>query len=999
MNTPALIGWRACLSAFLSCALAASAAPFRLVSARDSGQAPPAGGSGDSWGPILSPDGRYVLFASAANNLVTTSNGNPLPILVAPRLNVFLRDRTAGTTTLVSANLTGTGGGNGDSIPTGISTNGRYACFESSASDLVPGDTNGVTDVFVRDLASNATALVSVSISGGAGNGVCRGSALTPDGRYVAFVSAATNLVAGDTNGIPDVFVRDLQAETTSLVSIGARNTNSSVTSLASSESPDITPDGRYVVFYSTATNLVPGAGAAGEIFVRDLLAGTTIWASTNARALLGTANAISYNQAISDDGQFVAFQASTNRGISTTPSGRGVILRFNLNTGLTDLVSTNANIQTASYEDIRSLEMTPDGRFIVFVANTNSGSGVWLATQIHLWDGQAGTTTVVSADLSNSFTQGSSSLWPAVDSSGRFVAFLSNATNLVTNSVSADYHLYIRDLQAGTTSLVDADTNDVGASVGPSTAPRPSADGRLVAFESLDANLVRDDRNHDYDVFLRNAVAGTNELISARQPGLPSASPNGPSVLGAWSVSSNGRYVAFSSDADNLAANDTKGFRDVFVRDLFLCTNILVSVGTNGAAADGLSSEPAISSDGRYVVFTSSADNLVPSDNNKKEDVFLRDLQTSTTALVSWNANGTGPGNNASYSSIVFAGGRYVLFRSKATDVAVGPLSGSENLFLRDVQSGATYALTTTGVLGASATADGRFIAFGGQSGNLYVWDTQAGARISTNVTGLISTLAISPDGNRIVYGVTNGLFALDRAANTNWQIGAALFGSRVGLRFSADSRLLTYAGLLSNTNQVYLYDFQNGSNLLISQSLGLGSPNGLSDSPDISADGRFVAYRSFAANIVAAADENGVPDLFLYDRLLGMTSLLTASRFNGAAADNRSLAPVFSGDGRTLVFQSAASDLVAQDFNHGSDLFALALLYASIIPATSGHGPTLTWLVRPGETYQVQFKNTLSDPDWQNVSGTVTITGDQAQLTDLAPANSQRFYRVAAF
>src|SRR6266481_7700573 len=98
--------------------LSVGAAPFELISGRDPFQAPPAGGSGDSWGPILSPDGRYVLFASAANNLVTTSNGNPLPVLVGLRLNVFLRDRTAGTTTLVSANLTGTGGGNGDSIPT-----------------------------------------------------------------------------------------------------------------------------------------------------------------------------------------------------------------------------------------------------------------------------------------------------------------------------------------------------------------------------------------------------------------------------------------------------------------------------------------------------------------------------------------------------------------------------------------------------------------------------------------------------------------------------------------------------------------------------------------------------------------------------------------------------------------------------------------------------------------------------------------------------------------
>src|SRR5262249_10132676 len=155
--------------------------------------------------------GRYVLFASTANNLVLSSSNNPLPMIPLAKLNVFLRDRANGTTTLVSVNLAGTGGGNGDSVPTALSTDGRYPLFESSASDLIAGDTNGVADVFVRDLVSNSTVLVSVSTNGGAANGVCRGSTMTADGRYVAFVSAANNLVADDTNGIPDVFVRDLQ--------------------------------------------------------------------------------------------------------------------------------------------------------------------------------------------------------------------------------------------------------------------------------------------------------------------------------------------------------------------------------------------------------------------------------------------------------------------------------------------------------------------------------------------------------------------------------------------------------------------------------------------------------------------------------------------------------------------------------------------------------------------------------------------------------------------
>src|ERR1035437_840173 len=197
------------------------------------------GGSGDSWTPIISPDGRYVLFASTANNLLVITNDTPIPARFPAPLNVFLRDRTNGTTTLVSVNLTGTAGGNGDSLPMGLSTNGLYAVFESSASDLVAGDTNNVTDVFVRDMVTGTTLLVSVSTNGLVGNGASRSPAMTPDGRYVAFVSAANNLVAGDTNGIPDVFVRDLRDNLTTLVSIGALSTIT-IYLAAGSEAPAI---------------------------------------------------------------------------------------------------------------------------------------------------------------------------------------------------------------------------------------------------------------------------------------------------------------------------------------------------------------------------------------------------------------------------------------------------------------------------------------------------------------------------------------------------------------------------------------------------------------------------------------------------------------------------------------------------------------------------------------------------------------------------------------
>lgn len=134
----------------------------------------PAGGGGDSLSPIITPDGRYVLFASSANNLVLNPSANPAPVTMPPVMNIYIRDRLKQTTTLVSVSLDGTGMGNGDSIPAGISTNGQFALFESAANNLVAGDANGVNDIFVRDLIANVTTLVSVSTNGTPANGTSR---------------------------------------------------------------------------------------------------------------------------------------------------------------------------------------------------------------------------------------------------------------------------------------------------------------------------------------------------------------------------------------------------------------------------------------------------------------------------------------------------------------------------------------------------------------------------------------------------------------------------------------------------------------------------------------------------------------------------------------------------------------------------------------------------------------------------------------------------------
>lgn len=977
---------------------------LQLVSGVDPAQGPPAGGSGDSSLPIVSPDGRYVLFASTANNLLLTSNNVPMPEGLLPSVNVFLRDRSAGSTTLVSVNLSGVAGGNGDSVPLDLSTNGRYALFQSSASDLVTGDTNGATDVFVRDLLTGSTLLVSMNTNGVPGNGPSRNAAMTPDGQYVCFVSAASDLVPGDTNGIPDVFVRDLTMGVTVLASVGAVATNRSPL-LGGSDAPQITPDGRYVAFFSTATNLVAGVPPGGDVYVRDLTGGSTTWASVGARAalqsVLHTTNAVSYNQSISADGQFVAYEASS--GANPGPAYPGVILRYELATALTKVVHTNAAVTLAAYEDIHTLEMTPDGRFIAFIANTNGTT----TTCVQLWDANSGSAALISGDLSNSVPAASTCDWPTLGPAGQFVMFLSSGTNLTTNVLSGDYHIYLRDTVAGTTTLLDADTNSVGSPLSPATVPRISPDGRFVVFECADGRLVPNDRNHEPDVFLVDRLSGSTEIISARHPLLSSSTANGQSTLGLNSATSDGRYLVFASQADNLAPNDTNGCRDIFLRDLNTGAISLLSVATNGAGANGASSEPAISADGRLVAFSSTANNLVLGDANRAQDVFVRDLLGGTNLLVSINSSGTGSGNGDSYTPRI-GGGRYVLFRSTASNLAPALYqAGSENLFVRDLQAGVTYVLTTAGIVAADVTPDGRFVALvdtpGASSGSIYVWDSLAGVMVATNATlAPPRNLAISPDGNRVVYwGGTNGfsLLAWDRLAGTNGVLYPGLSPLlRPVLRFSRDGQFLAYTA--DATNQVYLYDFQAGSNYLVSRSYISGlAGNGAADSPDISADGRFIAYRSAASDIVAG-DTNGVPDIFLYDRQTGSNALLSLDQDGLVSGNNRSLTPVFSGDGRTLFFESWASDVTTNDFNHSSDLFAYSFLYALILPSgVAGQGPWLSWPYNPGRNYSVQFKNNLSDLSWQTVSGVVTNAGNRAWLQDAAPDASQRFYRVVGF
>lgn len=961
-----------------------------------------------------------MLFASSAANLVPVSNSSVSGVYL-PGLQVYLRNRSKGTTTLISASQSGWVGVGGDSIPLGISANGHLALFESSAVNLVVGDINNVADIFVRDLIAGTNCLVSANTNGVPGNGTSRNATSSLDGRYVAFASSASDLVPGDTNGVADIFVRDLVTGVTTLASTWPLVTNVSAAPGAS-DHPEISADGRYVVFSSVTIDLNAGVQIGSDIYLRDLLGNATVQVSAGGRAVAlanwGITNLNCYGHRLSSDGQFVIYESCP---VTPTALTAGMVFRYGVQSGVTDLVATNAAAVTPDYGEIHSLDLSSDGKLVAFIISTNAGA--FGATCVCLWNADNAMTTLVSADLTGSIQSNTQCSIPTLDPDGKWVFFLSSATNLVGTPTDAGFHLYRHDLVSGTNILVDLDLAGIGSvALSPTACYSASTDGNRVSFEAPDGNLVVGDNNRNSDVFFRDLGGQQMELISQHDLALPSLTPNRPAVLLPNCISSNGQFVVFTSEASNLTVNDTNNCRDVFVRDLVNGANTQVSIASDGISSANLfSTEPVISADGRYVAFTSFATNLVAGVTNQFSHVYVRDLLAGTTTLVSISTNGT-VGNGASRMPWISADGRFVAFRSLARNLVKASFGSGDMLYVRNLQSATTYALTTnSAVLAFAATPDGHFVVYG--AGNsIFVWNSAAATSVVyTNSASGLNDLAISQDGTRILFRLGGQIRAVDFTTRSVSIVATSQSGStafvistnRDGLRFSADGRYAVFASTgiqgSNNTNgtlsQVYLFDFQTRTNLLISQQYGVPlAGEGRSDSPEISSDGRLIAYRSQSARIVPG-DNNGAGDLFLYDRQSGTTTLVNDSPAGSGPANQWSINAFFSGDGHTLVFQSWASDLFSGDFNQTGDIYALSLP-ASTNGAFSFNGTIqagapsrLVWPTVPGRNYSVQFKNALTDPAWQNFNGSISIVGNQGTAVDFGPSSGQRFYRVVAY
>lgn len=409
-----------------------------------------------------------------------------------------------------------------------------------------------------------STDRASVSSAGVEGNAYTERAAISSDGRYVAFASSATNLVSNDTNGVDDIFLRDRLLGTTVRINLGAGGVEAN----AWSANPTISRDGRYIAYESAATNLVSTAtNGLYQVFRYDTLAGTTVHVSKSTAGVQGSGS--SAFSAISNDGRFISFTSHATNLVSGDTNARPDVFRRDVVSNITTRVSvTNSGGQsnhTGFWEwDITS-DISGDGRYVLFRSNaTNLVSGdTNAAYDLFVRDTTGATTKRVSLTNSGAQANGASNMG-SISADGRYVAFSSVATNLVTGDTNLAEDVFVRDRTSNTTARVSVNSTGAQTPAGElgSRSPSISDDGRYVAFTSYATNLVSGDTNAVADIFVRDRTTDTTTRESVSTAGVQSDDhSNAPKM------SASGQYFSFVSGATNLVSGDSNGTNDAFVR------------------------------------------------------------------------------------------------------------------------------------------------------------------------------------------------------------------------------------------------------------------------------------------------------------------------------------------------------------------------------------------------------------------------------------------------
>lgn len=775
---------------------------------------------------------------------------------------------------------------------------GSDVVFWSPAPNLVPGDTNNLTDVFVAS-RDGKKERISVALNGQEANGDSDGAKISRNGRLVAFISSANNLVEDDSNDRSDAFVRDRVSGTTKRVSLrsdGTQFADCHVSEVA------LSADGRYAAF--VVVSYAEFQKDEGGLYVRDLLLGKT-------KRLIVAKDGEPFPNSISISGEgrriaFKMFQGDVEQVY--------VIDRV---TGATQLASVS-RLGTVRPQHSSAPMISENGRFVVFESEAAGliEGGENMPGGVFVRDLQKKTTQRVDVAFDGSAPHDSADS-ATISADGRFVAFRSFAGNslLPPDSPPTRSAYFVRDLRTGLTQPVVVELEGDQHFHPDRIAPLVSRDGRYVAFSHHASNLVPRDRNDGVDLFLRDTQTNTTELITRRDPKLPSATSisidggviSPPSLTADGSqvffvsfsvtltpdlfprsayhfepklflrplaspgniehlpfntygafVSQNGRFALFQT-YESLVPDDTNGL-DWYVLDRETGTSARANLSHEGSRLDSFGiAQSGMSDDGRYVGFASSASNVVPGDANGRNDVFVRDLLLGTTTRVSVAPDGT-EANGDSDSASLSLDGRFVVFQSFASNLVPDDHNQTRDIFVRDLLLGTTERV--------SVNSDG-------QEGNSFSHSP-----------------LISGDGQCVAF-------------------------------ISYSSNL---ANSVDSSGSIFWHDRETGT----TRSVSVANAQLTS----ISNDGRFVVFASSESNVVPN-DTNQGTDVFVRDMLRDVT-LRASVGPNGEQANGESGTGIISGDGTKLAFVTAATNLVPFDFNASGDIIVVDL---AMIPEVTAY------------------------------------------------------------
>jgi Tol biopolymer transport system component len=856
----------------------------------------------------------------------------------------------------------------GTSFLSGISADGRYVLFQSEAPNLAPGqaDDNRSVDLFLRDRVAGITTLVShaagkPNVAGHVPEPIDSSlftppASLSADGRYAAFVSLATDLVPGLVNprDTANLFLYDRVTGTNTLISHVSGDASTAAGGFV--DSARISADGAWVVFTSSGNDLVPGqapsaAGTRFNVFLYDRLSGAVALISHRSGAPATGSNGDATSPEISADGGSVAFVSQAGDLIPGQADARTQsVFLYQRATGALTLVSHGAGSTLAPpNSDSGSVRMSADGRFLGFLSlatNLIAGQVPTASTypqNAFLYDRTSGELRLVSHTTASPQTPAfAGSL--ALSADGRYLAFDSAANDVVPGQANsgAQSNLFVYDRVAGAISLAShgqgsATTPASGGSGGASL----SADGRYIAYvsEALDLVPHQTDAPNTFDVFVYDRTTRAAVLASHVRGSLTTAA-NGRSISPL--ISADGGTVAFDSYATDLAEGQTdlNGYEDVFVLARSSAEVTALSEGDSGQPSItplGLSSSADLSADGRYAVFVSTAAGLVPGQVDTPDtvdpftgerhgtfDVFLRDRATGKTTLLS-RAQASPPTSASGFTPAISADGKFVAFVGLDHSGSPNPLG---RLYVYDRVADAlilaNHGLGTPGQPDGlprnrpAISADGRYVAYTcsrchlvpgqqdgddghGQGFNVFLYDRVTGANtLVSHASGLPTTTGdLDSQEPRIS---ADGGFVLFTSQATDLVAGQA--GS-------------------SSSQSLFLYDRATGAIALVDHAAGSPATvaGGYAFYAALSADGRWVVFRSRATGLVPGQiDTNGLTDVFLYDRAAGTTVLVSHAASSPVTAGSADLdyypgeEPLgISADGHWIVFTSQAADLVA--------------------------------------------------------------------------------------